>query len=169
MLLLALALIAPLTPRRAAADAQQQITTTAMSSQSSAAYIAPRSRLGLSVGSPQTIALTYEYAIASPLQLQVNAGTAALYSAASGRLLVVPDTWRFQPYAFVGGGALYSVNFEDMDGDGWTGFTWFGGGLRLRLGPLLFFGELGKIANLNESKDYDSSYGSAAVGILVQF
>ena len=128
-----------------------------------------RSRIGVTVGSPQTLAITYEYAEASPLQLQVNAGTVLVYSSVSGRVLVVPDTWRLQPYAFVGGGALHSANFEQMDGDGWTGFTWFGGGLRLRIDRILLFGELGSIDNLNESKDFESHYSTIAVGILVTF
>jgi len=128
-----------------------------------------RSRIGITVGSPQTLAITYEYAVASPLQLQVNAGTVIFYSSVNGRVLVVPDTWRLQPYAFVGGGALHSANFEQMDGDGWTGFTWFGGGLRLRIDRFLLFGELGSIDNLNESKDFESHYSTIAVGILVAF
>ena len=128
-----------------------------------------RSRIGVTVGSPQTLAITYEYAVASPLQLQVNAGSVIIYSSVNGRVLVVPDTWRVQPYAFVGGGALYSSNFEQTDGDGWTGFTWFGGGLRLRIDRFLLFGELGSIDNLNESKDFESHYTTAAVGILVAF
>ena len=128
-----------------------------------------RSRIGVTVGSPQTLAITYEYAVASPLQLQVNAGSVIIYSSVSGRVLVVPDTWRLQPYAFVGGGALHSTNYEQTDGDGWTGFTWFGGGLRLRIDRFLFFGELGSIDNLNESKDFESHYTTAAVGILVAF
>jgi hypothetical protein len=128
-----------------------------------------RSRIGVTVGSPQTIAITYEYAVASPLQLQVNAGTVIVYSSVSGRVLVVPDTWRLQPYAFVGGGLLHSANFEQMDGDGWTGFTWFGGGLRLRIDRFLLFGELGSIDNLNESKEFESHYSTVAIGILVAF
>ena len=128
-----------------------------------------RSRIGVTVGSPQTLAITYEYAVASPLQLQANVGTVILYSSLNGRVLIVPDTWRVQPYAFVGGGALYSANFEQTDGDGWTGFTWFGGGLRLRIDRFLLFGELGSIDNLNESKDFESHYSTVAVGILVAF
>ena len=128
-----------------------------------------RSRIGVTVGSPQTLAITYEYAVASPLQLQVNAGTVIVYSSVSGRVLVVPDTWRLQPYAFAGGGLLHSANFEQTDGDGWTGFTWFGGGLRLRIDRFLLFGELGSIDNLNESKEFESHYSTIAVGILVAF
>lgn len=126
-----------------------------------------RSRLGLTAGSPQTLAITYEYALVGALQLQANVGSVIFYSSVSGRVLALPDQWRVQPYLFLGGGALYSINYEQMDGDGWTGFTWFGAGIRLRLGRFRLFGELGSIDNLNESKDYETHYSTAAVGILI--
>lgn len=56
----------------------------------------------MTLGSPQTLAISYEYALSSPLQIQANVGTALFYSAVGGRVLVVPDQRIVQPYAFVG-------------------------------------------------------------------
>ncbi len=128
-----------------------------------------RNRIVLSVGIPQTISIGYEHAVASPLQLQVNVGSIILASGLNGRVLVVPDQWRLQPYAFVGGGLLYVWTQESDNADGWTGFTWLGAGLRLKISRFLLFGELGEISNLNESNGYDPHYMSGAVGILYEF
>ncbi len=129
----------------------------------------PRHRLGLTLGNPQMLGISYEYALSSPLQVQANVGTVLFYSAAGGRVLIVPDRWVLQPYAFLGGGVIYGAPDTEFDGEGWTGFTWAGAGLRLRIHNIILFGELGGISNLDVSKGFDSRYDAAAVGFLVQF
>lgn len=126
-------------------------------------------RLGLSLGSPQTLALTAERELVPGNCLQVHAGSVVLFSSVGARVLVMPPRWRVQPYAFAGGGFLHAMGTDTGEAAGLTDYGWWGVGLRTRPGRLVPFVELGALWGLSESKGYDPTTEAAAVGLLWAF
>ena len=130
---------------------------------------AARWRLGPSVGLPQLVGLTAERRVASPLCLQMHAGSVFIVNSAGARALLMPPGWRCQPYAFGGGGFLYEAPTDTGEAEGWTGYGWWGGGLRLRLGRLTPFAEVGRLEGMYVAKGFDHSRGAVGAGVLWAF
>ncbi len=126
-------------------------------------------RLGLGLGSPQTLAVTAERELAPGNCLQAHAGSVVLFSSVGARVLVMPPRWRVQPYAFAGGGFLHAMGTDTGEARGLTGFGWWGLGLRTRPGRLVPFVELGRLWGLSEAKGYDPTTEAVAVGLLWAF
>jgi len=125
-------------------------------------------RLGLSAGVPHTLSLTYERSVVGPLRLQGSVGSIVIFSSACARALVA-GSGRLQPYAFAGGGVLYKIPTDTGTSDGWTGYAWWGPGLRLRFGRLYVWTEWSFLTGLNTSNGYDSNANGPAAGVLWAF
>jgi hypothetical protein len=124
-----------------------------------------RYAVGVSAGIPQTLAVTGERVLVPPLRIQANVGTVIAATSANARLLAVAEPWTVQPYMFLGGGGGYIM---PLDGEhGFTGYTWWGFGLRLRMGRGRLFLEAGQIAGLNRDNGYERAYPAYATGMLV--
>jgi hypothetical protein len=121
---------------------------------------------GVTVGSPQMIALTLETHQNQPLRLQLNFGTIILASSLNCRLLLTRVTGDVRPYAFLGGGLLHFAECEGGGGCGWTGLVWGGGGIAVPVWSIRLFGEIGIIGGMDEDKGYESPAPAVAVGIL---
>lgn len=125
-----------------------------------------RFALGLSAGSPQIVAVTGEYTLRPSLHLQANAGTLIVITAGSLRLIGVPETMKLAPYVFLGGGGLYILPLDGGGEEGFSRFTWWGFGLRLRAGRARVFVEGGELRGLNRNHGYESYYPAVAAGLL---
>jgi hypothetical protein len=119
---------------------------------------------GVSFGSPQVLGLTGEYAFRPSFRLQANVGSLVVVSTVSARLIILPESLRLQPYMFVGGGGGYVLPLENEHG--FTPFSWWGFGLRLKVGRGRIFAEVGEVGNLDRDNGYSETYPGMATGIL---
>lgn len=122
-----------------------------------------RQALGVSVGLPQLIALTWEIEPLSPFRLQANLGSILLIWSGSVRVLLTESRWTVQPYLFGGGGTLFGVHLEDFDG--FDPYLWVGYGVRVRLKRILVFAEMGFF----ESVDDEISGPGPAAEVLFRY
>ncbi len=121
---------------------------------------------GLAAGIPQTLAVTLERSGEAAVRGQLHAGTILFASSLGGRLMLMSSRRRMvSPYAFFGAGLFYVAEGDAGGAVGGTGYGWAGAGLRVRTGPLAWFGELGVLFGMDTAKDYDSATGAGAVGV----
>jgi hypothetical protein len=124
---------------------------------------------GVTVGSPQWVALTLETNQGDPVRFQLSLSTIILYTSFTSRIILMRPSGRIQPYGFIGGGLLYTAVSDWGTASGATGFYWGGGGLRYSFGRAAIFGELGYYAGMATSKGYEASETAYAAGILFEF
>ena len=124
--------------------------------------------VGVFVGYPQTVGPTLEIRSHRDFRFQVSAGTVFFVSSVSGRLLIGDTADGFKPYGFAGGG-LIDINEISSSGDplGTTGFFWYGGGVRFQVRRVSLHLEIGSLAGMDVSKNYESTSPAAAVGLLI--
>jgi hypothetical protein len=125
-----------------------------------------RFALGLSFGSPQSLAVTAEVTVRPGIHLQVNAGTLIIVTSGSVRAIAVPETMKIAPYLFLGGGGVYILPLDGGE-EGFSSYTWWGVGVRLRAGRFHPFLEVGEVGNLNRNHGYEERYPAAAAGFLI--
>jgi hypothetical protein len=90
------------------------------------------SAIGVSVGIPHTLALTYERYLGSHLAARVHIGSAVLLSSAGARIQWGQNRTGFRPYVFAGAAWIHSVPGDYGDPEGVTGYFWLGPGVSLR-------------------------------------
>ncbi len=101
----------------------------------------PRNSLGIGIGLPQTVALTYERQLEPGFALRLHAGTFFLISSAGGRLQWERGKHRYRPFFFAGGAIIHVVGEYSLDPDGAAGYLWLGSGLNVKLRRWTFYGE----------------------------
>jgi hypothetical protein len=87
--------------------------------------------IGVVVGVPQTVAVTYGRLLSPRIRLSLYAGSAVLFHAAGIRAQITARRGRFRPYGFAGYALIYSVGEDYGDPTGTSGYLWLGPGARL--------------------------------------
>lgn len=101
-----------------------------------------RNAIGVSVGVPHTIALTYELGLTGKLCARGHAGTAVLLSSAGARIQYGSRGPGLRPYLFAGGVLIHATAEGFGDPEGTTGYVWFGPGVNIRKGRWTLYGEV---------------------------
>ncbi len=98
--------------------------------------------IGVVIGVPQTLAVTYWRALTPRVQMSIHAGSAVLFSSAGARLQIGPGQSGLRPYAFAGYAVIHSTAEDYGDPEGLSGYLWLGPGVSLRARRWTLFAEI---------------------------
>lgn len=101
-----------------------------------------RNAVGVSVGVPHTIALTYELGLTDKLSARGHVGTVVLLSSAGARIQYGNRGPGLRPYLFAGGVLIHATAEGFGDPEGMTGYVWFGPGFNIRKGRWALYVEV---------------------------
>lgn len=121
---------------------------------------------GAAVGSPQLLAATLEKSTGPAMRVQGHVGTVLLLSSAGVRALLLSSRRGIAPYAYAGVGILHTAEGEGGGPLGSTGYGWGGVGVRVPMGGLTGFGEVGVLGGMATSRGYEPGLPGAAVGVV---
>jgi hypothetical protein len=98
--------------------------------------------IGLVIGVPQTVAVTYGRALTPRVQLSIYAGSFVLFSSAGARVQI--GSWKrgLRPYGFAGVALIQSTAEDYGDPTGLSGYFWLGPGLGLCARRWTLFAEI---------------------------
>lgn len=133
-----------------------------------------KNAVGIAVGVPQTIALTYERALGSSLAARIHMGSAVFFSSGGARVLWRYDRKGFRPYLFAGAVFIHAVAEGYGDPEGTTSYLWLGPGLSLRLNRWVVFAEVSALLGGNDDRGFGDDWvfpfsPAIAGGIMIRF
>jgi hypothetical protein len=108
--------------------------------------------VGLAVGVPQTVAVTYWRVLTPGMRICFHAGSAVLFNAAGARLQLGPGPGGLRPYAFAGYAAIHSVGEDYGDPEGLSGYLWLGPGVSFQIRRLTVFAEICALLGGDENR-----------------
>jgi hypothetical protein len=130
--------------------------------------------VGITVGVPQTIALTYERALGSSLAARIHIGSAVLFSSGGARVQWGHNRTGVQPYIFAGATFIHSVAEGYGDPKGTAGYIWLGPGLSLRHNRWVAYTEVGALLGGSDDRGLGDDWvfpfsPVIAVGLMIRF
>lgn len=130
--------------------------------------------VGIAVGVPQTIAVTYERALGSSLAARIHIGSAVLLSSGGARVQWGHNRTGVRPYMFAGATFIHSVAEGYGDPEGTAGYIWLGPGLSLRHNRWVAYAEVSALLGGSDDRglgdDWVFPFSPAiAVGLMMRF
>jgi hypothetical protein len=98
--------------------------------------------IGVVVGVPQTVAVTYGRFLSPRVQLSFHAGSAVLFHSAGIRARITARRGWLRPYGFAGYALIYSIGEDYGDPTGTSGYLWLGPGVCLAASRWVLFAEV---------------------------
>lgn len=126
----------------------------------------PQHRLGIAVGIPQTLSLTYQYSRTKDLSFEAYAGTVVIFSSLGGRLIYGNSTKGFHPRVFAGGLLLHNMGEYSYDPSGTALYLWTGGGFYWAFESQRIFLDLSHMATNTENKGMGTDLWVISGGLL---
>ena len=112
--------------------------------------------IGVVIGVPQTVAVTYWRTLTPRIQMSIHAGSAVLFSSAGARVQIGPGQSGLRPYAFAGYTVIHSTAEDYGDPEGLSGYLWLGPGVSLRARRWALFAEICALAGGDEDRGLGS-------------
>ncbi len=123
-------------------------------------------RLGIAVGIPQILSMSYQYTQTRNVSFEAHAGSIIHLSSLGGRLIYGNSARGFHPRVYAGGLWLHNMGEYCYDPSGTALYLWTGGGLSWAFDAQRVFLDLNYLATNTKNKGMGTDFWTISGGFL---